>query len=175
MRRAQHLPGNKGMLGKKHTSEALRKISESLKGKKLSFETRGKIAGKHRGRRYSPELTEHNRQALLRPEVRLKKSLGRRGEKSHFWKGGVTKKNRIIRESIEYKMWREQVFKRDNYTCQVCFSRNGNGYTVTLNADHIKPFALFQELRFDVNNGRTLCLLCHRKTATWGGRIKNKS
>ena len=41
------------------------------------------------------------------------------------------------------------------------------GKTVTLNADHIKPFAYFPELRFAIDNGRTLCVDCHKKTDTY--------
>ena len=28
--------------------------------------------------------------------------------------------------------------------------------------DHIKPFAWFSDLRFDVSNGQTLCVDCHK-------------
>lgn len=42
-----------------------------------------------------------------------------------------------------------------------------DGYTVVLNADHIKPFAYFPELRLELSNGRTLCVECHRKTPTF--------
>jgi hypothetical protein len=43
-----------------------------------------------------------------------------------------------------------------------------------LNVDHIKPFSLFPELRFDIKNGRTLCLLCHTKTDTFGPKSRDK-
>ena len=89
----------------------------------------------------------------------------RRGEKSNFWKGGITPINKIIRTSSEYKLWRKSVFERDNYTCIWCGIRGKE-----LNADHIKPFALFPELRFAIDNGRTLCRGCHQKTDTWGNR-----
>lgn len=48
------------------------------------------------------------------------------------------------------------LFKRDNYTCQHCNKKGGE-----LNAHHIKTFAKFPELRFDVNNGLTLCKNYH--------------
>lgn len=98
----------------------------------------------------------------LNPKNEFKK-----GELSPFWKGGVTPIHRIIRGSIEYKLWREAIYKRDNYTCVDCGIKSGCGKTVILNADHIKPFAYFPELRFAIDNGRTLCLDCHKKTDTY--------
>jgi len=34
----------------------------------------------------------------------------------------------------------------------------------TLEADHIKAFSEYPELIYDINNGRTLCKECHKKT-----------
>lgn len=85
------------------------------------------------------------------------------GANCHFWRGGVTPVNKRIRMSLENRIWRKTVFERDDYTCQSCGERGGD-----LHADHVMPFALYPELRFDVLNGRTLCVTCHRKTDTWG-------
>lgn len=86
-------------------------------------------------------------------------------EKNPNWRGGISKENEIIRKSFTYKLWRETIFERDNYTCVLC-GKNG----VELNADHIKPFAYYPELRFKVTNGRTLCVPCHKATDNYAGR-----
>jgi len=91
------------------------------------------------------------------------------GEKSYRWTG-KSEENFRLRRSSKYADWRKAVFQRDNYTCQICKARSMKGIKVVLEADHIKQFALYPELRFDLNNGRTLCAPCHRKTDTWGVR-----
>lgn len=80
----------------------------------------------------------------------------------------VTPELERLRKCAEYKQWREQVFKRDNWTCQECGARSAKGERIRIHADHIKPFATHPEFRFDVANGRTLCEPCHRATPTWG-------
>lgn len=99
----------------------------------------------------------HKKSGLLPPVIK--------GEKHYRWKGGISKEGDTIRQSIEGRSWRKSVFERDNYTCQECGQIGGE-----LNADHIKPFAYFPDLRFDINNGRTLCVSCHRKTNTYGNK-----
>ena len=87
------------------------------------------------------------------------------GEKNNFWKGGITPLNKRLRTSQRYLKWRKNVFERDNYTCRKCDKKG-----CYLEADHIKPFAQFSELRFDINNGRTLCKPCHREI-TFGEKL----
>ena len=57
-----------------------------------------------------------------------------------------------------YKKWRVDVYKRDKFTCQMpgC-KRNKN-----LNAHHIQKWASASMLRYDVDNGITLCSACHK-------------
>jgi len=91
--------------------------------------------------------------------------------KNHYnWKGGITSDVRKIRNSLEYKLWRKAVFERDGYICIWCGAKSIKGKKVILNADHIKPFSLFPELRFAIDNGRTLCNKCH-STIGWRKRI----
>lgn len=82
-----------------------------------------------------------------------------RGENSRFWNGGINGENDTLRHRREYKEWRIAVYERDNYTCQCCGIRGGK-----LNAHHINQFSDYPELRYDVNNGITLCEECHDST-----------
>jgi len=87
-----------------------------------------------------------------------KKRLDMSGESHWFWKGGITEKNHLIRQSSEYKSWRRSVYIKDEYTCQECGQKH-----IDIVAHHIKPFAKFPELRFDINNGIVLCRKCHSR------------
>lgn len=81
------------------------------------------------------------------------------------WRGGRSKWLQQVRNQNwrPLSQWREAVLKRDNYTCQLCGAAD-----VKLQADHIKPFRYFPELRFELSNGRALCVPCHIATPTYG-------
>lgn len=82
---------------------------------------------------------------------------------------GKTTLQERLRRSKKYKIWRKAIFERDNYTCQICFMRGGY-----IHADHIKSFAHFPEERFNIDNGRTLCIECHRKTPNYGNKARQR-
>lgn len=55
-----------------------------------------------------------------------------------------------------FKRVEKAIFLRDNYICQLC-----NKPSRELQAHHIKLFVKFIDLRYDLNNGITLCRKCH--------------
>jgi len=201
--RIKQIGENGPMFGKKHTSETIEKMKENRRGvnntmygkkhsditkKKISIalsnpskETRIKIGLCHvgnknwLGKKHSIDSkikigdALRNKKRPLFSDITIKRmSDAQRGEKNNMWKGGITPINKIIRTSKEYNIWRDKVFKRDGYKCQMCPQVGGK-----LHADHVKPFAYYPELRFDVNNGRTLCVPCHKKTETYGWKAYN--
>jgi len=116
------------------------------------------------------------------PEVRLARSVSEKkriNEKIGEFRSALTALDKVIRHSLHYKLWREEIFKRDGYSCIFCGQRG------ELRADHIKQFALILiqndvktiddalmcgEL-WDMNNARTLCHSCHTLTPTYGMRV----
>src|SRR5690349_18523020 len=76
----------------------------------------------------------------------------------------------------KYAKARIATLKRDKYKCRMCGANNHNtqpskhlkyGYKkksrVTLNVHHIKKWADYPTLRYDLNNLITLCSDCHKK------------
>lgn len=117
--------GKHGMLGKKHTPEAKKKIGMASVGRIPSLATRAK----------------------------MRKLLS--GSNGPGWKGGITSENKRQR-SLFRRTMQKAVFERDDYICQICLERGG-----ILQVDHIKSWADYPELRFVMDNCRTLCVDCH--------------
>lgn len=80
-----------------------------------------------------------------------------RGAACHSYKDGKLAERRDQRFSMLYKRWRFDVFIRDHFTCQHCGDAQGGN----LRAHHLKGFAAYPDLRFDIPNGITLCDACH--------------
>lgn len=85
------------------------------------------------------------------------------GEKNGKWIKDRTKiKHQEDRNNPEYKQWRKQVWKRDNWKCKI----NNRDCEGRIEAHHILSFTDYPELRYIVNNGITLCHAHHpRKRA----------
>ena len=155
-----------------------RTYSSRHKGRPLSERHKKALRVKHKGNGGKYKRTEYHKNITSKGLKEFYKKGGRLGfrlkkyynvgEKNSNWKGGITPTNEKIRKSVQYKLWVKACLERDNYTCVFCFQRGGD-----LEVDHIKPFALFPELRFAIDNGRTLCADCHRKTDTYGSKIKS--
>lgn len=140
--------------GKTHSEEAKKKIKLFPKGH-VPY-----IKGKH-----------HTK------ESKLKNSLKHQKGENKYTLGSLSIITNQIRHSVKYKDWRQQIFLRDDFTCQECGKR---GYK--LEAHHKKQFKeLLQEVMeyiplinlydacmlyspmWDINNGITLCQKCHYK------------
>jgi hypothetical protein len=80
---------------------------------------------------------------------------GQVGEKAPAYKDGKSLERERARHSNDLSIWRKKVYKRDGHKCIKCGSRE------LLHAHHILSWAEHEDLRFDVNNGQTLCEKCH--------------
>ncbi|KKN59905.1 hypothetical protein LCGC14_0537300 [marine sediment metagenome] len=106
----------------------------------------------------------------LQKELLSKRAKQFLGNKNPNWKDGIA----VGRErGLRYKQWRIKVFKRDDFTCQICGQKGGYK-----EAHHIYPFGEHADLRFEIWNGITLCKKpCHanikRKEYKFVGKFLN--
>jgi len=174
---------NKGIPTPENIKE---KISQSLKGRIVSGETRKKLSKIHKGKKKKyivwnkgkkcPQLGfEKGVKFSKEHRQNISKSMqGKRGGVNNpNWKGGREKFNHRIWNSNENHTWRSEIFKRDNFTCRIC----GNDDSDNLNAHHImsvlKILQYYEIIDFgealkckklwDINNGITLCKDCHKE------------
>lgn len=175
-------------LGKHHTTETKKKIgearrgkhypkaSEAQKGKKHSEEHNRKISEKTRGEKnpfYGKHHSEKTKMKISQAQKNSNRNL--KGQANPAWRGGVTPITVQIKNSNIYQEWRQQVFIRDDFTCQKCGIKGGS-----LNAHHKKSFSiLLKEVKnclpllslydgamtysplWELHNGVTLCKKCH--------------
>lgn len=142
--------------GYKPTAEHRRKLSESHKGK----------APNNKGKKMSQDFRDKCRKRLIgtkqSTETIEKRVNQYRGEnhwnyvkdRSKLQKYGEINKER--RSSI-YNDWRKKVLERDERTCKI----NNQDCNGRLEAHHILGFTEHPELRYDINNGITLCHFHH--------------
>lgn len=86
-----------------------------------------------------------------------------KGKNNHRYNPNLTDEDRKNYRGDIYKLFTLPVFKRDNYTCQVCYKK-----TRMINAHHLNSYSWYKEGRYDPNNGVTLCVN-HIKSKCSGG------
>jgi len=107
-------------------------------GKPRSDITKRLISDKAKGR----EFSEEHKKAISEARIKFFDIIGRIERIDRGWK---------------FARWRKEVHKRDDYTCQIC------GERAEVKAHHILSWKDYPELRFELENGITLCASCHKK------------
>lgn len=133
-------------------------------GKPMSDSFKMKISALHKGSKRS-EATKRKMSLAINLAYKEGRMPDLRGKKNPFWRGGHKWYN-PIRSSAQYKRWRKLVLSTKGRRCEWCNSSD------RIEIDHIKPFLLFPDLRFELSNGRVLCRNCHKTTETYGTRVK---
>ena len=171
---------NHPMYGTHPSQATLKKLSESHKGMHCSSKT---------------EFTSEKMRKLWKdPIFRAKQflaSYGKKcpkrsmlGKKHPNWQGGISRFNDIIRNMNQNKDWIKAIFRKNNYTCQVCNIRGGNleahhiisfskilndflnkynSLSITKNRYQLRKLAITFNMFWDINNGITLCKKCHKE------------
>lgn len=99
------------------------------------------------------------------------------------WKGGLQSLTDMLRNSRKYAIWKTRVRRRDKRVCNNC------GSNMDTHSHHIKSIgyilrehniktledAFFCPALWDVNNGQTLCFICHKQTNTYAIRMSQIS
>lgn len=140
--------------GKTFSEEYKKKLSLAHLGKTFSEEHKKKISLSHLGKTFSEKhknnlglsISKAKFNKPLAEETKRKISLSLRGknigENGSNWQGGKSYLGNV-----------------QNKKC--------NKVGGPLHAHHIKSFAFYPDERYDLNNGKTLCINCHKETESY--------
>ncbi len=122
--------GEKFKIGQPATSGSYKK------GHGFSFETICKMKKAKIGKRLSPSTEFKKNPNVKNREYRRKHHLG----------------------NPRYVAWRNKVFMRDNWVCQICNQRGNK-----LHAHHKRIWIQYPKERYWTQNGLTVCENCHKE------------
>ena len=80
---------------------------------------------------------------------------GKDGADNPAWRGGTTINTR---KGKAHAKWVRSVLEEDNFSCQKCGCYGGNN---KFNAHHLKSYSKHKDIRWEIDNGVTLCVNCH--------------
>lgn len=82
-----------------------------------------------------------------------------RGPNNPNWIDGGKHEDEMnrLRHTEKWRIWREAVYQRDDYTCQLCGEKG-----LELHPHHVLQKCDYPDLIFEVDNGIALCKDCHR-------------
>ena len=145
---------SKGLLGKECSIETKTKISLANKGKKRTKEARERMSLSHQG---VPLSQERRKRISLANMGRVVKPLT--GENHPNWIADRTLLVKSEKKHLDgrYREWMKAVKNRDGWKCRIA-DHNCNG---RLEAHHILRWSDYPELRYEVNNGISLCAFHH--------------
>ena len=117
--------------------------------RKVTEETRKRMSFARNGKKHTEES-------------KYKISLSHTGSKHYRWNPNREEVRYDRRNDPEYMQWRKKVYERDNWICRI---KNEN-CVGRIEAHHILAWRSHPELRYEINNGITLCHAHHpRKRA----------
>ena len=147
----------KSLINKKQSQITIEKRSKSLRGKKrapFSKEWKKNIGLANKKRKHTEETRRKLSEMHKENKIPLCIPIRHKRVYRHY-------------NNLDYRLWREKVFERDNYTCQKCGIKSGNGKAVFLHPHHIKSYTHYPKLRYKISNGITLCKDCN-ENLHWG-------
>lgn len=136
------------------TEEHRQRISESKKGKPRP----DMVGNTFRLGLPSWNKGEHYKAGIPKPWVSIKNM----GNKYNY--KGSPRSDR--RGDAAYHVWRKEVWVRDSYKCKI----NNDDCVGGIIAHHILPWRDYKELRYELNNGITLCR--HHHPSKWADEAK---
>lgn len=98
---------------------------------------------------------------------------GLKGSDNPMWNPDRTHEQRVKeRKTLKDTQWRNDVLKRDDFTCGFCGKRGGDKV-----AHHLNSYDKHKKDRYNIDNGITLCDTCHKEfhsTYGYGNNTKEQ-
>ena len=157
-----------GHIGLKHSEATIKKMQVTHR-QNMTKEKRDHLSKLAKER--NANMTKKQKEQRYSFEWRKKLSEALKGKNGSNWQGGKAGLFNRVKRNFRYKLWRDDVLERDNYTCQLCGLKDKSNHAHHIvklrtifenNLLKIKNYDFDIPLMWDINNGKTYCKACHR-------------